>query len=71
MDLRQIKELAIVILAEVTSVLSVVEVLLTDGPKTIGTTLYMMVNCAAMQDMDESRLLNEQDGTLQCQAGYG
>lgn len=39
MDLRQIKELAIVILAEVTSVLSVVEVLLTDGPKTIGKLL--------------------------------
>ncbi len=38
MVLRQIKELAIVILAEVTSVLSV-EVILKDGPETIGNLL--------------------------------
>lgn len=48
MDLRQIKELAIVIVAEVTSVLSVLEVLLTDGPKTIGKFSVKQNGCEVM-----------------------
>lgn len=62
MDLRQIKELAIVILAEVTSVLAVVEVLLTDGPKTIGKFSVKQNGCEVMTEQHNPGRKKKREG---------